>query len=575
MEILIMAPAFQTTPFVGRNADGRLEIFVVGTDQALYDKWQTTVNGSWSDGWTNFGGSWLGDPAVGQNADGRFEIFGVGTDHALYHRWQTAPNNGWSGGWVSLGGSIFVGKPAVGRNADGRLEILVLGSNHVLYHNWQTAPNGGWSNVWYNEGGSWLGDPAVGQNTDGRLQIFVVGADHALYTKWQGTMTTKQVTTHSVESSHDILQPDSVPHGIITGVVPPPGWPLSGWDSFGGSFVGKPAVAQRADGRLQIFVVGTDHALYTKMQTAPNNVWFGGWADISLPPMDLLWDSSDDNGLPLNPRWRYQLVTGLDPNPPTLCFSVSEDSPLDPCTSQQTTVDSTFLCRHFSSHWRIPGHWNWFPVTLEGPISWHSHSAPGTDDDYNIKFFPQDNAGFTTSTAGQGFIELEFDSDETIDHFSTPWWQSFHDAVDNSDEAASQVLKDRSFAIVTGLFGLDCAHSVTDSNTELHPVYTMAIMVDDNPADQLWAIFVRNWGNEGYCATKPHPLDLQTYSFRLPWKEGKTTAPIISSHFLTNSTIVTGPEIQFALNEGVLVTFILPPPEAGAWVHGELHLQWQ
>jgi hypothetical protein len=463
-----MAPAFQTTPFVGRDADGRLEIFGVGTDQALYDKWQTTVNGGWSDGWANFGGAFLGDPAVGQNADGRLEIFGVGSDHALY-------------------------------------------------------------------------------------------------TKEQGT-------GHVLGSSHAILQPDSVPHGIIE--QPPPGWPVGGWGNLGGSFVGKPAVVQRADGRLQIFVVGADNALYTKMQTAPNNIWFGGWADISLLPMDLLWDSSDDNGLPLNPRWRYQLVTGLDPNPPTLCFSVSEDSPLDPCTSQQTTVDSTFLCRHFSDHWRIPGHWNWFPVTLEGPISWHSHSAPGTDDDYNIKFFPQDNAGFTASTASQGFIELEFDSDETIDHFSTPWWQSFHDAVDNSDEAASQVLKDRSFAIVTGLFGLDCAHSVTDSNTELHPVYAMAIMVDDNPADQLWAIFVRNWGDEGFCSTKPHPLDLQTYSFRLPWKEGKTTAPNFSSHFLTNST-VTGPAIQFALNEGVLVTFILPPPEAGAWVHGELHLQWQ
>ncbi len=174
-----------------------------------------------------------------------------------------------------------------------------------------------------------MGDPAVGQNADGRLEIFVVGTDHALYTKEQGT-------GHVLGSSHAILQPDSVPHGIIE--RPPPGWPVGGWGNLGGSFVGKPAVAQRADGRLQIFVVGADNALYTKMQTAPNNVWFGGWADISLPPMDLLWDSSDDNGLPLNPRWRYQLVTGLDPNPPTLCFSVSEDLPLDPCTSQQTAV---------------------------------------------------------------------------------------------------------------------------------------------------------------------------------------------------------------------------------------------
>jgi hypothetical protein len=41
-----------------------------------------------------------------QNADGRLEVFGVGTDNVLWHMWQTAPNNGWSG-WVSLGGILL------------------------------------------------------------------------------------------------------------------------------------------------------------------------------------------------------------------------------------------------------------------------------------------------------------------------------------------------------------------------------------------------------------------------------------------------------------------------------------
>src|SRR6266704_2217579 len=88
MEILIMAPAFQTTPFVGRNADGRLEIFVLGSNHVLYHNWQTAPNGGWSNVWYNEGGSWLGDPAVGQNADGRLQIFVVGADHALYTKWQ-------------------------------------------------------------------------------------------------------------------------------------------------------------------------------------------------------------------------------------------------------------------------------------------------------------------------------------------------------------------------------------------------------------------------------------------------------------------------------------------------------
>jgi len=42
-----------------------------------------------------------------RNADGRLEIFGVGTDNALWHIWQTAPNNGWSG-WESRGGRLLI-----------------------------------------------------------------------------------------------------------------------------------------------------------------------------------------------------------------------------------------------------------------------------------------------------------------------------------------------------------------------------------------------------------------------------------------------------------------------------------
>ena len=45
------------------------------------------------------------DIAVGRNADGRMEVFVRGTDNALWHKWQTTPNGGWSG-WVSEGGVL-------------------------------------------------------------------------------------------------------------------------------------------------------------------------------------------------------------------------------------------------------------------------------------------------------------------------------------------------------------------------------------------------------------------------------------------------------------------------------------
>ncbi|MDX3698060.1 M23 family peptidase, partial [Streptomyces europaeiscabiei] len=47
----------------------------------------------WS-GWESLGGFITSDIAVNRNADGRMEFFARGTDNAVYHKWQVAPNNG-------------------------------------------------------------------------------------------------------------------------------------------------------------------------------------------------------------------------------------------------------------------------------------------------------------------------------------------------------------------------------------------------------------------------------------------------------------------------------------------------
>ena len=97
---------------IAQNQDGRLEVFMVGTDKRLYHIWQTTYNNTtnlweWFMNWVPFGKElWplSSNPAVAKNKDGRLEVFMVGTDKRLYHKWQTAPNNSsqWSGSWVVL-----------------------------------------------------------------------------------------------------------------------------------------------------------------------------------------------------------------------------------------------------------------------------------------------------------------------------------------------------------------------------------------------------------------------------------------------------------------------------------------
>ncbi len=250
---------------VDNNADGRLEVFVRGTDGALWHIWQTAPNNGWS-GWESLGGVIEGPIALSRNADGRLELFVKGTDNALWHIWQTGPNNGWSG-WESLGG--WIADPTASRNADGRLELFVRGGDNALWHIWQTAPNNGWSG-WESLDGGMGSRVAVGNNADGRLEVFVRGTDGALWHIWQ--------------------------------TAPNNGW--SGWESLGGVIQGAPVVVSNADGRLEVFARGTDSALWHIWQTGPNNGW-SGWASLGGWIADPVATNNADGRIEL-------FVTGAD-----------------------------------------------------------------------------------------------------------------------------------------------------------------------------------------------------------------------------------------------------------------------
>jgi hypothetical protein len=102
----------------------------------------------------------------------------------------------------------------------------------------------------------------------------------------------------------------------------------------------------------------------------------------------------------------------------------------------------------------------------------------------------------------------------------------------------------------------------------------------------VWAMFIRRWGNEGFCSGNQHlivDLPNNTYTFRLPWRPGATGVSVGSATtFLAASSGASGPTVQSAPNQGLLVSFTLPPPEYVAGIcttcnriNGELHLNWQ
>ena len=278
----------------------------------------------------------------------------------------------------------------------------------------------------------------------------------------------------------------------------------------------------------------------------------------------------DVNGWDYNPKWMTQTLSPSSlPNPYTCNKQGSLPTPVV-CTTQHFWIDkSGSKCpdNPFQSVW-FPGHINFVGATFEGSIDWSSHS--GNDDDYNIALFPDDQSGLTA--VNPDHIEMEFDSDETIDHFHTSWWKDFHAAVDDGDDEAHKMLFGKR-CIAFGIFGLDCAH---DCASELHPVLALAIEVDKHSNSNTWAIFVRNWGNEGYCSSGLEVLDpsINTYSFKIN-KPGATKVTVTNSEFLCRGLGGWGPDVQLIPNEGAIITFGFPPPDSRERINGVLTLKWE
>jgi hypothetical protein len=187
---------------VGTNADGRIEISAIGNDHALWQRSQVAPNNGWSE-WRSLGtpGSDIGLTdrlVVGKNQDGRQEVFAIATDGNIWQIWQTTPNGNWSS-WRRLGqpsvGIRRADRISVGSNQDLRQELFVMGIDNALWHIWQVAPNVGWSD-WASLGQPRdqgfgeppkdrdLSNPLVQKNADGHLEVFAPG-NGAFCNRWQ------------------------------------------------------------------------------------------------------------------------------------------------------------------------------------------------------------------------------------------------------------------------------------------------------------------------------------------------------------------------------------------------------
>ncbi|OEJ34698.1 family 43 glycosylhydrolase [Streptomyces subrutilus] len=232
-------------PTLGRNADGRLEVFSLAPNGANLHHRVQRPDGGWQD-WEEFGGPAGAAPAVGLDADGRLEAFALGPGGAsVARRRQRSPGSPAWDPWEPGFGGAAGAPPAVAANADGRLEVFALSPGGAgIFHRWQEAPGGPWAAAWHRFGTAAGAAPRVARDGSGRLTVAAIGPSGL------GTFTRRQT-------------------------VPSGGW--GEWSGLFGWSAGPPAFAAHADGRLEAFSLSPGGArLGHRRQAAPGGDWHPG-----------------------------------------------------------------------------------------------------------------------------------------------------------------------------------------------------------------------------------------------------------------------------------------------------------
>jgi hypothetical protein len=344
---------------------------------------------------------------------------------------------------------------------------------------------------------------------------------------------------------------------------------------------------------------------------------------------DVVATELDPNGLLRSPVWAKQFghevqsakdddgnpdkqVTSYLPNATDECgafpspalnrtqnFELSENGK-PPCSGQAPSFDvpidfsinkwvSCFGTKFLNPGLHLNGHANWVPVFYDGQLNWAGEQAFDEDADIILeKRVGESNlhdwSGYSANAKNE--VEIEMAGYETWDHFGTELFQQ-------AWATRKQGLPLGVHAQVIGLMSLDCVHGC---KVELHPVFAMAIRKQkltqgpDGTWDDEWAIFARNYGNEGWCSHDLHYLDRRQVTFILPGPANATLDIVGDSGFKGEDP--TGKRTpgmtEFRANaaglgvygpvltaQGARITLTLGDPESKTQVNGYLHLKWK
>ena len=294
--------SFAGRPFVVFGSDGRLEVFVRGTDNALWFAAQTSPGGSWTP-FVSLGGVITSNPTAALDSYGRIAIFAVGDDTAVWMRAQITPRIDTYSDWTSIGGSSTSDVSVVQTppsHATPTAYLFMRGPDNSLWFNRGNEVSGPWDGPWTSLGGYLASAPGAGANVNGQATVLVRGSDNALwyrqadspgtitFTDWatlggamNGPPSVAEINGGFVlyrgQDNAAWFLRDTTP--FAGSAVAPATW--SNQASLGGYIISNPTMAPNhfPGNDLEVFVVGGDNALWVAASLGSGSP-FGPWQSL-------------------------------------------------------------------------------------------------------------------------------------------------------------------------------------------------------------------------------------------------------------------------------------------------------
>ena len=178
------------------SADGRIDVFVRGTDNAVWRR--AYVNNHWG-AWTNLGGRVSDAPTVAFTSPTAWTVFSRGSDGLIHTRNE-------QGLWTSIGspdGRPVYGRPSAVVDDSGAVHVAIrLRTDEV----WTRVRTGGTWSAWTGLGGTVSGSPTL-LATEGRVYLFVQAADQRLWQRnfvdgaWGGWFRRSEFSTGAFQGA--------------------------------------------------------------------------------------------------------------------------------------------------------------------------------------------------------------------------------------------------------------------------------------------------------------------------------------------------------------------------------------